>query len=171
MCIRDSLLCSSNNKPSHCENNATVCECVHVINIPLHATVELILIDQGKCSNKIKGKVRLNYKYTWRKELKLQYYKKIFVPGGHSNTEHVFHLHGHSFYVVGAVPEVGALGVDKIRELDKNGQFLNRNLKNPIIKDTVSVPPLGLVALRFRADNPGKSLCGCACVCECVLFY
>lgn len=46
--------------------------------------------------------------------------------------------------------------MEKIRELDNNGQLLNRNLKNPIIKDTVSVPPLGLVALRFRADNPGR---------------
>lgn len=57
------LLCSFNNKPPHCENNATICECVHVINIPLQATVELILIDQGKCSHKIMGKIRLNYKY------------------------------------------------------------------------------------------------------------
>lgn len=50
--IETELLCSSNDKPPHCTNNATICECVHVINIPLQATVELILIDQGKFSHK-----------------------------------------------------------------------------------------------------------------------
>lgn len=49
--IDANLLCSSDSKPSYCQDNATICECVHVINIPLHARVEIILIDQGKCGD------------------------------------------------------------------------------------------------------------------------
>lgn len=50
--------------------------------------------------------------------------------------DHPFHLHGHSFYVLGTP---GAL-----------------NLTDPVLKDTINVPSKGEVAIQWRADNPGR---------------
>jgi FtsP/CotA-like multicopper oxidase with cupredoxin domain len=50
--------------------------------------------------------------------------------------DHPFHLHGHSFYVLG---KPGAL-----------------NLKDPPLKDTVNVPSKGGLVIQWKADNPGK---------------
>ncbi|KAI4461027.1 multi-copper oxidase [Holotrichia oblita] len=44
--IPDTIVCNSEEKPSKCDNEE-VCECVHIENVPLGATTELILIDQG----------------------------------------------------------------------------------------------------------------------------
>lgn len=50
--------------------------------------------------------------------------------------EHPFHLHGHSFHVLG---KAGAL-----------------NLSDPVLKDTVSVPPKSELVIQWLADNPGR---------------
>src|SRR5262249_54857052 len=50
--------------------------------------------------------------------------------------DHPFHLHGHSFYVLG---KPGAL-----------------NLVDPVLKDTINVPSNGVVVIQWRADNPGR---------------
>jgi FtsP/CotA-like multicopper oxidase with cupredoxin domain len=50
--------------------------------------------------------------------------------------DHPFHLHGHSFYVLG---KPGAL-----------------NLKDPALKDTVNVPARGELAIQWQAKNPGR---------------
>jgi FtsP/CotA-like multicopper oxidase with cupredoxin domain len=50
--------------------------------------------------------------------------------------DHPFHLHGHSFHVLG-LP--GAL-----------------NLTDPVRKDTINVPSRGEVVIQWRADNPGR---------------
>ncbi|XP_073007410.1 L-ascorbate oxidase [Typha latifolia] len=58
---------------------------------------------------------------------------------------HPWHLHGHDFWVLG-------YGIGKFDpELHPKGY----NLKDPIMKNTVVMHPLGWTALRFRADNPG----------------
>lgn len=49
---------------------------------------------------------------------------------------HPFHLHGHSFRVLG---KPGAL-----------------NLKDPPLKDTLNVPPKSDLVIQWKADNPGR---------------
>ncbi|XP_071438592.1 uncharacterized protein [Hetaerina americana] len=110
---------------SRMEHEADVCECVHQIDIPLGERVELILIDEG----------------------------------GASDWGHVFHMHGYSFHVVAlgsleAKDLKGTMITEALKELDRNGKIY-RNLVDPIVKDTVSIPNGGYAILRFKADNPG----------------
>ncbi|RDW63538.1 hypothetical protein BP6252_11083 [Coleophoma cylindrospora] len=68
---------------------------------------------------------------------------------------HPFHLHGFDFYVIASYEGKG--GWDyynpfKPSRPPRGGPF---NLKNPVRKDTVYVPPWGYVVIRFLADNEG----------------
>ncbi|CAI2187080.1 5042_t:CDS:2 [Funneliformis geosporum] len=56
---------------------------------------------------------------------------------------HTFHMHGHSFAVV----FVGEKG-----DFPDPSKY---NTKNPIVRDTVTVPEFGYLVIRFIADNPG----------------
>jgi FtsP/CotA-like multicopper oxidase with cupredoxin domain len=69
----------------------------------------------------------------------------------------VFHLHGYSFYVVGVTQLDEPTALTRIQELDRRDTLLSRNLVNPVLKDTVTVPSNGVSVLRFKADNPGKA--------------
>lgn len=59
---------------------------------------------------------------------------------------HPFHLHGFSFYVVGS----GFGNFDAARDTP------NFNLRDPPLRNTVSVPAGGWTAIRWKASNPGK---------------
>ena len=59
-----------------------------------------------------------------------------FVFRNPTGMDHPFHLHGHSFYVLG---KPGAL-----------------NLKDPALRDTVTVPALSDLVVQWVADNPGR---------------
>ena len=59
-----------------------------------------------------------------------------FVFENPTGMDHPFHLHGHSFHVLG---KPGAL-----------------NLKDPPLKDTVTIPAKGGLVIQWRANNPGK---------------
>ncbi|ETS82585.1 hypothetical protein PFICI_04461 [Pestalotiopsis fici W106-1] len=60
--------------------------------------------------------------------------------------EHPWHMHGHTFQIVGWGPgEYGA-------RPDNGTRW---NLENPMRRDTVTVPAQSHVVLRFAADNPG----------------
>ncbi|XP_014240570.1 laccase-2-like isoform X2 [Cimex lectularius] len=72
-----------------------------------------------------------------------------------TQADHVFHLHGHHFHVVGVTDNVKEQNVEVLKHLDEKGLLMKRNLLNPIVKDTVAVPRNGAVALRFIANNPG----------------
>ncbi|RKP15085.1 Cupredoxin [Piptocephalis cylindrospora] len=63
------------------------------------------------------------------------------LPGAHP-----FHLHGHDFQV---------LSWDNATQYDPVESPKHYNLKNPIRRDTSTVPGRGYTVLRFRADNPG----------------
>jgi FtsP/CotA-like multicopper oxidase with cupredoxin domain len=58
---------------------------------------------------------------------------------------HPWHIHGHSFWVVGN-------GNGTYNATSDVAQY---NLINPILRDTVVLQPLSWVALRFLANNPG----------------
>jgi hypothetical protein len=81
-----------------------------------------------------------------------------FCFTGGSKSGHVFHLHGYSFYVVGVTQLDEPTALTRIQELDNRDSLLSRNLVNPVLKDTVTVPSNGLSVLRFKADNPGKPI-------------
>ena len=64
---------------------------------------------------------------------------------------HPWHMHGHSFWIVGH----GEGTYDP--EIDVN----NYNLVNPVLRDTLVLHPRGWVALRFVANNPGAWVFHC----------
>lgn len=76
------------------------------------------------------------------------------------DANHPFHLHGHSFRVVGLRRLSSEITIDEIKEFDRKG-LLKRNLNNAPIKDTVTVPDGGYTVIRFKADNPGYWLFHC----------
>ncbi|KAK0745162.1 multicopper oxidase-domain-containing protein [Apiosordaria backusii] len=61
--------------------------------------------------------------------------------------EHPFHLHGHTFQIVAWGPG----------EFNAGGSNPNTtwNLQNPMRRDTLTIPGLSHVVIRFLADNPG----------------
>lgn len=76
------------------------------------------------------------------------------------DANHPFHLHGHSFRVVGLRRLATETTIEQIKAFDEAG-LLKRNLKNAPIKDTVTVPDGGYTVIRFKADNPGYWLFHC----------
>ncbi|XP_013194883.2 uncharacterized protein LOC106138305 [Amyelois transitella] len=95
-------------------------ECVHVKNVNLDSTVEIVMFDQG------------------------------------GESDHIFHLHGYSFFVVGIQEFNRSLTVEEVTKMNSEGVlFTKKNLANPVVKDTIVIPKYGVVALRFKADNPG----------------
>lgn len=69
----------------------------------------------------------------------------------------MYHLHGYTFYVVGARKFGRSVSLQEMINLDNKGQLFSRNLDCAVAKDTVAVPKFSAVAIRFKADNPGKS--------------
>jgi FtsP/CotA-like multicopper oxidase with cupredoxin domain len=59
-----------------------------------------------------------------------------FVFRNPTGMDHPFHIHGHSFHVLG---KPGAL-----------------NLEDPALKDTVNVPARSDLVVQWLADNPGR---------------
>ncbi|CAI9763921.1 unnamed protein product [Fraxinus pennsylvanica] len=59
--------------------------------------------------------------------------------------DHLMHLHGYSFYVVGS----------GFGNFDKDKDPLNYNLVDPPLMETIAVPRNGWIAIRFKANNPG----------------
>lgn len=74
-------------------------------------------------------------------------------------SDHVFHLHGQRFHVTSLAKNIPLLPVSELKKLDEKGLLLKRrNLIDPVIKDTITVPRSSAVALRFKADNPGNKI-------------
>ncbi|KAF7993644.1 hypothetical protein HCN44_010239 [Aphidius gifuensis] len=48
--IPKSEICNGKKKPKHCENQP-VCQCTHIIDIPLNASVEIIIYDDDRTTN------------------------------------------------------------------------------------------------------------------------
>ncbi|CAG9792346.1 unnamed protein product [Diatraea saccharalis] len=84
----------------------------------------------------------------------------ILDEGVTFDANHPFHLHGHSFRVVGMRRLANETTIDDIKAFDEAG-LLKRNLKNAPIKDTITVPDGGYTVIRFKADNPGYWLFHC----------
>ncbi|XP_063928089.1 uncharacterized protein LOC135141166 isoform X2 [Zophobas morio] len=79
----------------------------------------------------------------------------ILINQDETDHEHVFHLHGYRFHLVGFRQFDSAPSTEEMKFLDKKNALFKRNFNNPVVKDTVRVPKNGVVALRFLANNPG----------------
>ena len=75
-------------------------------------------------------------------------------------SNHPMHLHGASFAVLGVEKLNRSISVDYVKMLDDQGK-LKRNMHQPPIKDTVTVPVGGYTVIRFLADNPGTWMFHC----------
>ncbi|CAK9302423.1 unnamed protein product [Gordionus sp. m RMFG-2023] len=73
---------------------------------------------------------------------------------------HSIHLHGYSFRLLAQEKLATNISVHEVKKLDQHGK-LKRDLKSPVIKDTVAVPNGGYVIIRFVADNPGYWMLHC----------
>lgn len=91
------------------------------------------------------------------KQIRLLLHFFIFIVTAKDGAnDHVFHLHGNSFYIVGMSQMISTLYPPEIVNLDKENKLVKRNLENPIRKDTLTLPSNRIAAVRFKADNPGK---------------
>jgi FtsP/CotA-like multicopper oxidase with cupredoxin domain len=75
---------------------------------------------------------------------------------------HPFHLHGYSFYVLATHRSENGWG--SYNPFATKGASAAKpviNLRNPVKKDTVSVPRRGYVIIRFKADNEGIWMLHC----------
>ncbi|CAK1545212.1 unnamed protein product [Leptosia nina] len=78
----------------------------------------------------------------------------MFDQGGES--DHIFHLHGYTFYVTAVQQYNSSLEKERVIQMNEEGTlFPKKNLESPVLKDTIVIPKFGVVALRFKADNPG----------------
>lgn len=73
------------------------------------------------------------------------------------DANHMFHLHGHYFHVVGMDRIRRNVTREEIKELDRLGK-LRRRFTDSVRKDTVTVPDGGYTIIRFYTDNPGRKL-------------
>lgn len=75
---------------------------------------------------------------------------------------HPFHLHGHSFYILASHRSENGWG-SYSPYINKGTSAIKPllNLRDPVRKDTVSVPRRGYIVIRFRADNEGIWMMHC----------
>ncbi|XP_068158066.1 uncharacterized protein Mco3 [Drosophila tropicalis] len=95
--------------------------------------------------------------------IRMPAYRPIeMVVANYMDATHPFHIHGYTFRLVGQ----GVLGnlndLRNIRELDRRGR-LSRLPEDyaAVAKDTVQLPGLGYIIVRFISDNPGFWLYHC----------
>lgn len=121
------------------------CECTHTLKydqMPLNAGVQMVLVNKDEFAGA---------------------------------TNHPIHIHGHHVHIlkiaypevdeetgiiVKATPDIRCAGKDCkypswAKEEWAGGNVPDLNLRNPPLKDTVVVPRMGYVVLRFPLDNPG----------------
>lgn len=84
----------------------------------------------------------------------------ILIDEGTFDTNHPFHLHGHSFRVVGQRKLGENTTAETVKNLDRTGGIF-RNLTRAPLKDTVTIPDGGYTVIRFIANNPGYWLFHC----------
>ncbi|KAI8581053.1 hypothetical protein K450DRAFT_208114 [Umbelopsis ramanniana AG] len=70
---------------------------------------------------------------------------QVVIQGGVNGGEHPFHLHGHTFMIVGTGQGT----------FDPKKHEANFNYHNPTRRDVAVLPRKGWIAIRFIADNPG----------------
>ncbi|XP_017889706.1 laccase-4-like isoform X2 [Ceratina calcarata] len=124
--VPQNLLCNADNLPPHCSSQS-VCECVHVIKLPLNSVVEVVLVDEFNTSH---------VRHPFHLHGFVFYVLATGQPFGP---------------IVNGAPKMTAKA---FHELDAANQ-IDRNLNSPPAKDTLAIPNNGYAVLRFYTDNPG----------------
>ncbi|KAA0194023.1 hypothetical protein HAZT_HAZT004180 [Hyalella azteca] len=120
-------LCNTQASPTHCHRD--LCQCLHVIDVPLLQVVDIVLIDAGGVSN---------------------HGQSVHMHGN------AFRVVGMGALPPSSSSESDSVLRSQVIALDEQG-LLPRNLDTPLEKDTVMVPRGGYTIIRFRADNPGDT--------------
>ncbi|CAF1309629.1 unnamed protein product [Rotaria sp. Silwood1] len=84
----------------------------------------------------------------------------MIIVNNFQNFGHPFHLHGHSFYVLG-VGKYNASGTGGPTIFDPVRDRHTLNFINPPYRDTEQVPELSYIVIGFIANNPGSWLFHC----------
>lgn len=79
-----------------------------------------------------------------------------------SNDSYTFHMHGYSMQVIATWqnPKDKPVSKEEFQRLDKGGKIL-RNIQNPPLKDTITVPNKGYTIIRIKLDRKGTWLLEC----------
>ncbi|CAF4252688.1 unnamed protein product [Rotaria sp. Silwood2] len=84
----------------------------------------------------------------------------MIVVNNFQDFGHPFHLHGHSFYVLG-VGKYNASGTGEQTVFDPVRDRHTLNFINPPYRDTEQVPELSYIVIGFITNNPGSWLFHC----------
>ncbi|KAG6448378.1 hypothetical protein O3G_MSEX005450 [Manduca sexta] len=78
------------------------------------------------------------------------------------NDSYTFHMHGFSMQVVSTWrhPHHHPLTREEVMRMDEEGRIV-RNLKNPVNKDTITIPNKGFMIVRIALDRGGSWLLEC----------
>lgn len=125
--------CNEGNLPAKCRN-AEVCHCVHRLQVPLNAIVELIIVDEVSQVGLINHPFHLHG-------------HRLYVTGMGQNLD------------LERMTVPIAKSMVRAADLSRNGNA-DEDRKYPI-KDTISIPSKGWTRFRFKADNPGYWLLHC----------
>ncbi|KAJ8722548.1 hypothetical protein PYW07_003728 [Mythimna separata] len=79
-----------------------------------------------------------------------------------SNDSYTFHMHGYNMQVISTWqnPKDKPISKQDFQKLNKDGKIL-RNLQNPPVKDTITVPNKGYTIVRIKIDRGGTWLLEC----------
>ncbi|XP_045616958.2 uncharacterized protein [Procambarus clarkii] len=159
-----------NRKPLRSENcnadavrrgqcNADFCECIHSLDVPLGAVVDLVLIGEGP-TNGTPYPVHLHgYKFWVLSHVDASRVPEVSeVPSSVNATSPS--SDNNTIVVEGALEALTAglksefLTREKVMQLEKEGKLV-RSMEDPVIKDSVAIPPGGYTIVRIAAENAG----------------
>ncbi|KAK4090017.1 hypothetical protein Purlil1_5643 [Purpureocillium lilacinum] len=123
----------------------------------------LLALDRAQWVDAIKQPTTAQkLKVPWIKETGKERWMEL-VLNNYDDKGHPFHLHGYNFYVVRS--QTAAMGLNRgYNPFDKeqaDAVAADVDTKTPLRKDTVYVPSMGFVVLRFALDNDGLWLLHC----------
>nr|XP_034171050.1 laccase-5-like [Osmia lignaria] len=123
--VSGSEICNADNMPTDC--GSTVCTCTHVIKVPLHSVVEIVVVDEFRAAE----------------------VQHSFHMHGYA-----FHVVSVGQPLGSFSDNTRAMTVKLFNQLEEYNQ-VKRNFNAPPSKDTFAIPNNGYAILRFKADNPG----------------
>ncbi|KFB50939.1 AGAP006185-PA-like protein [Anopheles sinensis] len=133
--------CGHRRLPRSCHPMMARCECVHVEHLEAGHRVEMVLINAGKSASD-PASPNATFIRSPSRSLTLSF-PSALAPADPSH-DYVYHLHGHTMFVVG-------LSTGHRREPGK----LARNLQRPPQRDTIVVRRDSIVVVRFVAKSAG----------------
>nr|CAH7753855.1 unnamed protein product [Callosobruchus chinensis] len=166
-------VCTEEQKQRCDEEN--ICSCIHVEQIPLGSSVEIVLYDKGLDletpdynpeidPTENQSPDEINEWNIYKDELRSakKQYEKLNREYRKKRAEENILLSAFKKAKVSLkkkyliVTRKDEKQNEKLAaKLDLKSALVNRNLLNPVIKDTIRVPRNGVVVLRFLAQNPG----------------